>query len=393
MLVGDTHDGGIGPAVGNSLGVFRVLHASLNLEEGGDRRGELVVLDGAKATAGEVLAAVAKFPADDKGDDAVVCYVASHGAYDERKGGTDPTNGHFFRLPGGNLMRADLWRALRPEKRRLTVLITDTCNVPFQANPVAGGVPDQLPPGFENVDKPKWRLARALFVRPSGIVDLSGRSKDQFGWFQGPVHGGWFTYNFVNAFCDPPFKNADALDWPEFVQAVTERTSEFYRVHRKEQLAGTRLDPVSRKQLAGQQDQRPQFFPPPVGAGRGPFGRVLHPQRLEREVTRLPHDRGQPGRRPPAGLRAQPPDQPDVEVRGGFPGRVPTAEPLVREGDGQRLGRGQPQRLEGSWLPVEQPDQSALGRRTGGTQCVPLPKPLHAEVPDAPRHRRRWQKG
>src|SRR5262249_50961589 len=103
LLVGDTDDQRIGNGVRKNLEVFGRLYASLDMEDG-DRRGEFILLDGGKANARGALEAASGLEVGDQ-DDAVVCYVACHGAYDEERGGVDAANGHFLALPGGDLMR------------------------------------------------------------------------------------------------------------------------------------------------------------------------------------------------------------------------------------------------------------------------------------------------
>ncbi len=80
-------------------------------------------------------------------------------------------------------MRKTVRDKLLSKGAQLTVLITDTCNVPAPATPVYKTV-------TKGIGK-NWVMSN-LFLEHSGVFDVSGSSKNQYGWFSLDV-GGWFS--------------------------------------------------------------------------------------------------------------------------------------------------------------------------------------------------------
>ena len=127
LLIGDTNDGPIGNAVGVSL-------QGLEADIKGLIPNQFVTIESVKGndcTADKIIERVNKIPANP--DDAIVCYYLGHGAY-------DPGRGHFFRLPGGDLLRQTLFEHLLDRPGRLKVLLSDSCNVPDTAKLAARAV-------------------------------------------------------------------------------------------------------------------------------------------------------------------------------------------------------------------------------------------------------------
>jgi hypothetical protein len=157
-------------------------------------------------------------------DDAIVCYFLGHGAYDPDLGQGEPGRGHFFQLPGGDLLRRTLVEHLLARPGRLKVLVSDSCNVPVRPRVAArpkiakDGKKDddegsRMPSSFE-------RLVRYH----SGVVDLNSSSLNQYSWYSNGF-GGWFTF----AFCRQ--MNA-APDWPRFMTALAEDSNTFFKQRR-----------------------------------------------------------------------------------------------------------------------------------------------------------------
>ncbi|MFM8289262.1 MAG: hypothetical protein ACKOGA_21435, partial [Planctomycetaceae bacterium] len=78
---------------------------------------------------------------DVKPEDAVVCYIATHGAF---------VNGFHRMSPTGSLFatmdRAEIFRALQSKKAGLTVLVTDACGTAFGQAPSGQGEAAPRPP-------------------------------------------------------------------------------------------------------------------------------------------------------------------------------------------------------------------------------------------------------
>src|SRR5262249_4036282 len=117
--------------------------------------------------------------------EAVVYYHLGHGAYNPAAASGDPSGGHFFQLRGGDLYRKQVWDALKAKGAQLTVMITDTCNVPAVPNPSFR----YLPPLTRTGDS---RVLANLLLDHTGDINVSGSSKDQFGWYSNDI-GGWWS--------------------------------------------------------------------------------------------------------------------------------------------------------------------------------------------------------
>jgi hypothetical protein len=183
LIMGLSDDKAIGDGVqGNLLGIADMLEPI-----GDDLRASFKQVDGANCTADNILQAVKALQVQP--GESIFCYYAGHGAYDpQRSDSDDPSGGHFFQIPGGDLLRKTLMDELRAKNARLTVLITDTCNVASDYEPRAGAAPQapfQEPP------------IRTLLLRYRGVVDISGTSRGQYGWYISKF--GIFTAGFIEA--------------------------------------------------------------------------------------------------------------------------------------------------------------------------------------------------
>lgn len=99
-----------------------------------------------------------------------------------------------------------------------------------------------------------------LFLEHRGLIDISGSSKDQFGWFSSDI-GGWFTSS-VDAEFDPLSYSSGTtfVTWRDFAARSSDRVSRVF-VDRKTRILNLPgVDASIRNQLIGQSDQRPQVF-------------------------------------------------------------------------------------------------------------------------------------
>lgn len=248
LLIGLTKDEKLGRMIEVSLAK---LHTTFHGVPG-IRDQDITELRGDQVTAENILGVVDRLAVRDS--ETLLCYYIGHGAYDParvREG--DRSGGHFFQIPSGDLMRRTLLDHLRAKHARLTVLLSDTCNVRSVAHP---------PPVYEHrqIFSGENRVLHDLLLNHTGVVDVSGSSRDQYGWFS-LVPGGWFTEAFTNE-CDPEnFRREAFVSWDRFLGRVSDAASkEFHR--RKDSLLrapGTTSAEVV-QQLRQQADQRPQLF-------------------------------------------------------------------------------------------------------------------------------------
>jgi uncharacterized protein (TIGR03000 family) len=212
-------------------------------------RDDARVLSGDADTADNILSEVDKLEVDP--GDTVFCYYSGHGGYDPAHSDGDPSGGHLFQIPSGDLLRKTLFDKLKTKGARLTVLISDTCNVRTVAN-VKLTLRYASPP-------PNNPILRSLLLNQSGLVDISGSSRDQYGWFS--QDGGWFTVSLQKVLCDPARFGGQAVSWNQALDAVSDETSALFKA-RKAQIVNSpgQTPNETLDQLKGQDDQRPQAF-------------------------------------------------------------------------------------------------------------------------------------
>ena len=144
-------------------------------------------------------------------DDALVFYYSGHAAHDAGNGG------QFFQLKDGNgkaaeLQRRTLLASLKDKKARLTVLLTDCCNIEQKSTDKEKEIsqvvqsPDKITPVFE-----------ALFLKPEGTVDItsSKRGEASFTDSTAKKRGSCFTWPFVALL--EKHQDKKSMAWPDFV--------------------------------------------------------------------------------------------------------------------------------------------------------------------------------
>jgi hypothetical protein len=218
-----------------------------------DPRTDLVVLKGADLRAKKIMDAIESL--DIEPTETLLCYVASHGAHDEAIAEGDPSGGHFFSFNDGHLTRRSLLGALTDRGGQLTVLITDTCNAPsIYVPPSVTGIP---PEPIES------KVFTELLFGYEGVIDVSGSSKGQYGWYDG--RGGWFTMSLIGTVEQMDrMKGSTDVDWKKFLDTAATNQSETFQSKKKAALdKPAPTDPAQKdaiKKLQMQADQRLQPF-------------------------------------------------------------------------------------------------------------------------------------
>jgi hypothetical protein len=204
-------------------------------------RGAHMRIDGGNCRARDIMAAVQSLNV--QSDEAIFVYYAGHGAYDPNLNDpSDPSGGHHFQIPDGDLMRKRLLDELLAKNAKLTVVITDTCNVACPSSPAllyksaACGEPPIV----------------TLLLRYRGVVDISGSSRDQYGWF--PPSGGIFTTALL-----PALANGSS-GWSGALDIARKRTQEAFARLKADAQVNPSWPLETRTQILGQGDQSPQAF-------------------------------------------------------------------------------------------------------------------------------------
>lgn len=151
-------------------------------------------------------------------DDIVFCYVMSHGAFDPSHTGPDYEYGHWFQTERlETLPRVNLMEKLLTLKARLTVLISDSCNVPVQGARVRPAPAIAAPSNFNNP------ALFSLLLENQGQVDINAASINQFAFYF-PNSGGLFSDNFIAL-----SKNDHRYTWDAFYGALRDQTQSDFR--------------------------------------------------------------------------------------------------------------------------------------------------------------------
>lgn len=258
LFIGLTDDDRLGEAIRYNLDALQhMAHSQID-----ERRVATVkVIEGSQCTADNILHEVADLPLSY--DDTVFCHYSGHGAYDPAAAPpNDRSNGHHFKIPSGDLMRWELWQALKRHGVRLTVLMTDTCNVRATARL---GARRQYT--IMSGAQPYSHLEQ-LLLGYRGSIDISASDTDQFAWYSiNPDNspdfdrsGGWFTTEVCNVL---PAYN----DWSVAFDQLQSTTNRKYQERRERLLADPnfRDDPADRDQgprasLERQEEMKPRDF-------------------------------------------------------------------------------------------------------------------------------------
>jgi len=211
LLIGLTDDERIGKGMQlNLTNLERILRSEIPGE-----RLDIEIVSGADCNARTIISKVRELGRRAKAADSLFCYYAGHGAYDPRYEAGDPSGGHFFSIPSGDLLRKTLFDNMLAQPGRLKVLVTDTCNVRWVAR-IAGGLAYEQKTLTVRGPSPLEQLL--LYHR--GVLDLSATSRDQYGWTNERI-GGWFTYTFGQLI-------TGYADWQPFVDRVSIDANSFF---------------------------------------------------------------------------------------------------------------------------------------------------------------------
>ncbi len=235
---------------------------------------DLVSMDIDAITPDDILDAINRI--DPAAGDTLVFYYSGHAAHDAGNGG------QYLQLRDENgkaveLQRRTLLAAMKEKKGRLTVLLTDCCNIEQKKEgvskdfPRAVSSPEKMSPVFE-----------ALFVKPEGVVDITSSKRGEASFVDSTAkkRGSCFTWPLVALF--EKHRNNASATWPEF---VTELRADVHKAFLDGRPDGYKFDPPL-KGIAVQKTQSIEVYgslpgePSQVASNRGPrFGvrAINHP--------------------------------------------------------------------------------------------------------------------
>ncbi len=251
----DTDDPTIGESVMRNAGAWEEMVIGEVRQE---RLGMCRTLQSQECSADQLLRTVAAMnltPAD-----TLFVYVQGHGAYDLNLSEVeqDPSSGHFLHFKDYDVRRRDLLHYLVAKEARLTILLTDCCNVHCQVP----FIPRTISKTF---GRPMgWTPLEELMFCYAGLVDITSASRGEMSWCS-PNKGGWFTTEAIELFRSNPL--ATTRTWDELLPRMIAKTEQTF-ADRKRQ---TSMPPP---ELVQQRSMIPQVFhfrverlepPDPVG--------------------------------------------------------------------------------------------------------------------------------
>jgi len=176
---------------------------------------EMTVMDMDDITPDKILETVKQVSLND--NDTLVFYYSGHAAHDTGSGG------HYFQLKDTSdkaveLQRRTLLAAMTDQKARLTVLLTDCCNIeqklsgeskePSSARSVTKS-PEKMSPIFET-----------LFVKAEGTVDITSSKRGEASFVDATAkkRGSCFTWPLVALL--EKHRDNEEMTWPDFVEEL-----------------------------------------------------------------------------------------------------------------------------------------------------------------------------
>jgi hypothetical protein len=154
-------------------------------------------------------------------------YYSGHGAWDKDKG-------QYLQMYSGekskkgDLFRSTLVAKLEAKKARLTVLLTDICNIE---------APSRAPLTRDLTKPPNYAALRCLLLLPEGLVDITSSEKGQLSWSwfpdaDGKEIGGLFTVPLVDLF-RAELKPGQILTWKDSHGLLQKWVQEDYAKYRE----------------------------------------------------------------------------------------------------------------------------------------------------------------
>ncbi|MDR1384705.1 MAG: caspase family protein [Planctomycetaceae bacterium] len=154
-------------------------------------------------------------------EDTLVFYYSGHGAYDKQK------QQQFLLLEQGDLYRNELIERLQKKSARLSVIVTDCCNIPVSKSVL---IPNAAPLPPFSVPKMMPPLFESLFIYCKGTVDVTSSKVGEYSFCDNRKEGNrgsCFTYPLIDLF--NANKDNAQIDWNHFLTSLTPKVNDAFK--------------------------------------------------------------------------------------------------------------------------------------------------------------------
>ena len=180
-------------------------------------------------------------------EDTVVFFYTGHGAYDTAK------KQLFFQIAAkpattekSDLYRNDVLDRILAKNPRLTVMISDCCNVPASANVVYGARSAAAAPATIRPQKTISPLFESLFINIKGVVDITSSKLGEASGINAQKGGSCFAIPMIDLLST--HKDNYDLDWKTFVDELTPKVQEAFTAAYPDGAKTTEANPRQYKQ-------------------------------------------------------------------------------------------------------------------------------------------------
>ncbi|MCC9607639.1 hypothetical protein LOC68_11730 [Blastopirellula sp. JC732] len=237
IIVGQSSDPDIGVAVETSVGkLISLLEFDRNRIVNRDlmpfgesvalpELKEIALLTGDQAAAGTIVQTIRNMNVQPT--EAFVFFYFGHGAFRPNAQPDDPSGGHYFAMrntTGSDLPRTVVAKEIWKKGARLSVLISDSCNV--EAPIVSPYYPPQ-----DSYSGDNWALGN-LFLDHAGGIDINSASRNSFGWADDGT-GLWFTHAFCQVADPTKYGDADFVGWGTFLMHVASVSDAYFQERKR----------------------------------------------------------------------------------------------------------------------------------------------------------------
>ncbi|MDR1141742.1 MAG: PDZ domain-containing protein [Planctomycetaceae bacterium] len=155
---------------------------------------------------------------DISNEDTLVFYYSGHGAFDRQK------QQQFLQLSLGNLYRPELLEHIIKKSPRLSVLLTDCCNV--QVDNVVQERQSEVTVFPQEISP----LFKSLFIYCKGVVDITSSKLGEYSFCDNKRvgnRGSCFTYPLADLM--KVNKDNAQMDWSKLVEELTPKVDEAFK--------------------------------------------------------------------------------------------------------------------------------------------------------------------